>query len=120
MSRNFFQSRGGQIIHKVKKNYQTAIQILVEMASLQTSFLALDAVIKQVNRRVNAIKTIIIPRIQRTIHYIIEELDEQEREEFYRMKLVKSKKMKMIEEKKMLLAAKAAEYDENSDENLFF
>ena len=39
----------------VKKNYQKAVELLVELASLQTSFITLDEVIKITNRRVNAI-----------------------------------------------------------------
>lgn len=100
-------ARGGQQLAKLKKNYQTAIKLLVELASLQTSFVTLDDVIKITNRRVNAIEhgiylylymllnmnisnnviinfLVIIPRIEKTLAYIISELDELEREEFYR------------------------------------
>lgn len=49
-------SRGGQQLAKLKKNYQNAVKLLVELASLQTSFVTLDDVIKITNRRVNAIE----------------------------------------------------------------
>jgi H(+)-transporting ATP synthase subunit D len=55
-------------------NYANAIQLLVELASLQTSFVTLDEVIKTTNRRVNAIEHVIIPKIERTLAYIISEL----------------------------------------------
>lgn len=85
-------ARGGQQLQKLKKNYQAAIKVLVELASLQTSFVTLDEVIKITNRRVNAIEHVIIPRIDRTLAYIISELDEVEREEFYRLKKIQDKK----------------------------
>lgn len=85
-------ARGGQQLAKLKKNYQNAIKLLVELASLQTSFVTLDEVIKLTNRRVNAIEHVIIPRIERTLQYIISELDELEREEFYRLKKIQDKK----------------------------
>ena len=47
---------------------------MVELASLQTSFITLDEVIKTTNRRVNAIEHVIIPKIERTLAYIISEL----------------------------------------------
>lgn len=85
-------ARGGQQLSKLKKNYQAAVKLLVELASLQTSFVTLDEVIKITNRRVNAIEHVIIPRIERTLAYIISELDELEREEFYRLKKIQDKK----------------------------
>ncbi|KAF6019140.1 hypothetical protein EB796_022557 [Bugula neritina] len=91
-------SRGGQQIDKLKKSYVRAIQLLVKLASLQTSFITLDEVIKITNRRVNAIEHVIIPRIEATLAYIIDELDEREREDFFRLKKVQEKK-KIAKEK---------------------
>jgi len=79
-------ARGGQQLAKLKKNYARAVQLLVDLASLQTSFITLDEVIKVTNRRVNALEHVVIPKIELTLAYIITELDEREREEFYRLK----------------------------------
>merc|ERR1712141_709803 len=92
-------ARGGQQMAIVKKNYQKAVELLVELASLQTSFITLDEVIKITNRRVNAIEHVIIPKIERTLAYIISELDELEREEFFRLKKVQDKKKKIRKQK---------------------
>ncbi|KAF5290730.1 hypothetical protein FQA39_LY14649 [Lamprigera yunnana] len=84
-------ARSGQQLAKLKKNYQSAVKLLVELASLQTSFVTLDEVIKITNRRVNAIEHVIIPRIECTLAYIISEIEELEREEFYRLKKIQDK-----------------------------
>uniref|UniRef100_A0A671K4U0 V-type proton ATPase subunit D n=1 Tax=Sinocyclocheilus anshuiensis TaxID=1608454 RepID=A0A671K4U0_9TELE len=85
-------ARGGEQLSRLKRNYAKAVELLVELASLQTSFVTLDEAIKITNRRVNAIEHVIIPRIERTLTYIITELDEREREEFYRLKKIQEKK----------------------------
>lgn len=84
--------RGGQQVQRAKEIYSKAVETLVELASLQTAFIILDEVIKVTNRRVNAIEHVIIPRTENTIAYINSELDELDREEFYRLKKVQEKK----------------------------
>lgn len=60
------------------------METLVELASLQTAFVILDEVIRATNRRVNAIEHVVIPKLENTINYVISELDEMDREEFFR------------------------------------
>ncbi|KAI9725236.1 MAG: H(+)-transporting V1 sector ATPase subunit D [Chrysothrix sp. TS-e1954] len=84
--------KGGQQVQKCRETFTKAVEALVELASLQTAFVILDEVIKTVNRRVNAIEHVIIPRTENTISYINSELDEMDREEFYRLKKVKGMK----------------------------
>jgi len=86
--------KGGQQVQRCRETYARAVETLVELASLQTAFVILDEVIKVVNRRVNAIEHVIIPRTENTIKYINSELDELDREEFYRLKKVQGKKQR--------------------------
>ena len=72
---------------------------MIDIASLQTQFVTLDEVIKVTNRRVNALEFVVIPRIEFTISYIEKELDEESREDFFRLKRVTdNKKIKKAED----------------------
>ena len=72
----------------------------------------------------NAIEYVIMPKYENTIKYIISELDENEREDFYRLKKVQNKKSKDRTEKEAMMKAKVLEneangvyddYDENEE-----
>lgn len=90
-------ARGGQQVQLCRAAYVKAIEVLVELASLQTSFLTLDAAIKTTNRRVNALENVVKPRLENTITYIKGELDELEREDFFRLKKIQGYKRREME-----------------------
>lgn len=100
--------RGGQQVQRAREVYSKAVETLVDLASLQTAFVILDDVIKVTNRRVNAIEHVIIPRTENTISYINSELDELDREEFYRLKKVQEKKQIAVAAADAEVAAKKA------------
>jgi len=111
--------KGGQQVQRCRETYARAVETLVELASLQTAFVILDEVIKVVNRRVNAIEHVIIPRTENTIKYINSELDELDREEFFRLKKVQNKKQRdtAAQDAEMLAKRKAAEKSDSDKEN---
>ena len=84
-------ARGGQALAKARQAHQLALQALLDLASWQTAFFLLDDVIRTVNRRVNALEHVLIPKLTNTVNYISGELDEQDREEFYRLKKIQGK-----------------------------
>lgn len=90
-------SRGGQQVQKCRETNLKVLQSLLSLASLQTAFHILDQVIHTTNRRVNALEYVILPKTENTINYITSELDEQDREEFFRLKKIQSKK-KLIQQ----------------------
>jgi len=115
-------SKGGQQITKARQTFSKSVDVLVQLATLQTSFQILDEAIKVTSRRVNALDTVVIPKIANTVEYIKSELDELEREEFFRLKRSQDKKKKDIaakeqekrdvaaaEEKSLLAAAADAD-----------
>ncbi|GAA5967879.1 hypothetical protein JCM11641_005795 [Rhodosporidiobolus odoratus] len=104
--------RGGQQITRCRETFAKAVETLVELASLQTAFVILDEVIKMTNRRVNALEHVVIPRLENTIGYINSELDEMDREEFFRLKKIQSKKKRDTAAREADEAAKRAEEEE--------
>ncbi|KAE8818596.1 vacuolar ATPase subunit D1 [Hordeum vulgare] len=97
-------ARGGQQVSACRAAHVKAIEVLVELASLQTSFLTLDEAIKTTNRRVNALENVVKPRLENTITYIKGELDELEREDFFRLKKIQGYKRREVE--RQMMAAK--------------
>jgi V-type H+-transporting ATPase subunit D len=88
--------KGGEQIRASRRAYGKTLTLLVELASLQVAFMTLDAAIKVTNRRVNALEKVVVPKIENTLAYIKDELDEMDREEFFRLKMVQGKKKARI------------------------
>ena len=97
-------AHGGAVINACRETYLKAVQQLVNLASLQTAFKTLDEEIKMTSRRVNALEYVLIPRIEDIIHYITQEMDEESREEFFRVKKVVEKKKAKLERERAELA----------------
>ena len=101
-------SVGGQAIMKVKERYTRYLKLLIEIASLQAQYVTTQRVIKITNRRVNALEFVVIPKIETTIKWIEGELDELDREDFYRLKCVQDKKMEAKELEEIEMAERMA------------
>lgn len=86
--------RAGKSLNKCRNNFMKTLTLVVELCSLQSSFDVLNAVLMSVNRRVNALEFLFMPRLCNTINYINAELDEMDREEFFRLKKVQGLKKK--------------------------
>ena len=63
---------------------------VVEVASIEGSVQMLGREIEKTKRRVNALEYIFIPRLLNTLTYIERQLEEREREDFFRRKRIKA------------------------------
>ncbi|MBR6873137.1 MAG: V-type ATP synthase subunit D [Ruminococcus sp.] len=69
-------------------------QTTVTLAEVENSIYRLSVAIRKTQRRANALQNIIIPRDRATVKYISDSLEEKEREEFSRLKVIKAVKLK--------------------------
>jgi len=107
-------AKGGQQIKQCQDRYRKAVAELIKLASLQSSFLTLDEAIKTTNRRVNALENVVQPKLENTISYIKGELDELEREEFFRLKKIQAKKAETVAAAEAAAKRAQIERDESS------
>lgn len=64
--------------------------LTVKLCEIENSIYRLAQGIKKTQKRANALKNIIIPQFEATIKFISDSLEEKEREEFSRLKVIKS------------------------------
>lgn len=107
---------GGKKIVAVRDKFTILLDKLIRLASLQTSFVTLDEAMKVTNRRVNALENVTIPKIEGILKYIERELDELEREDFTRLKLVQGKKEQALKAEAEERAAKGEDGKETRDD----
>ena len=69
-------------------------ELTVELAEIENSVYRLAVSIKKTQKRANALKNIMIPRFEVTVKFITDALDEKDREEFSRLKVIKRKKLR--------------------------
>lgn len=72
--------------------FEKVKQLTVTLAEVENSVCRLANEIKKTQRRANALSNIIIPQFEDTIKMISDSLEEKEREEFSRLKVIKKTK----------------------------
>lgn len=72
--------------------FQRVKELVAELAQMENTIYRLAFTIKKTQKRANALKNIVIPGYNETIRLITEALEEKEREEFARLKVIKAQK----------------------------
>lgn len=72
--------------------FNKAKQLTVVLAELDNAVYRLARAIQKTQKRANALKNIVLPGLKADIKFIAEALEEKEREEFTRLKVIKTQK----------------------------
>lgn len=72
-------------------SFQNLKKLMVKMAEIENSVYRIAIAVKKTQSRANALSNIIIPNFVENVKYITDALEEKEREEFSRMKVIKKK-----------------------------
>src|SRR2546428_5637551 len=76
-----------------------AVKNVVELSAAEAAIRRLAEAISATKRRVNSLENIVVPRIENTIRYIEMSLQERSREDFFRLKRIKTRLEAEEEEK---------------------
>ena len=68
-------------------------KLTAELAEVENSVYRLATAVNKTQKRANALKNIIIPRLTSTVKFITDSLEEKEREDFSRLKVIKAQKI---------------------------
>ncbi len=80
----------GAAIDEAVKEFQEALDLILELAEADAAVERLGAEIKRLRRRINMLKYIIIPTLKATIKEIARKFEDREREDKIRLKRIKA------------------------------
>ncbi len=84
------------VLDETMDNFGESLRKIIEYVEVGESARRLSEEIKKTKRRVNALEYIVLPRLDNTQKYIQMRLDELERENFFRLKTIKRKRMRDV------------------------
>ena len=99
-------------IDETAEAYEDLLESIVLAAEVETAMKKMLEEIERTKRRVNALEFKLLPDLYENQEYIQQKLEEQEREEIFRMKKVKAKKEREAKEEREAAAEEAADEDE--------
>ncbi len=88
----YFSSEDTSILSELSiDRYRTTLQLMGRLAELKVSIMRLAKEVKKTIRKVNALEKIVIPQNKETIAWMRGRIEEQERENFILLKVVKDR-----------------------------
>ncbi len=80
------------IIDEAHQSFEHVKLLVTDLAEIENSVYRLAYSIKKTQKHANALKNIMIPRFESAVKFITDALDEKDREEFSRLKVIKKQK----------------------------
>jgi V/A-type H+/Na+-transporting ATPase subunit D len=99
LTRGYSPTAVSSRIDEMAEKYEEELDIILDIAAIETRLKRLGEEIQKTRRRVNALDNNVIPNLKEQVKYIQTTLEERAREDLFRLKKVK----KAIEKKKKLL-----------------
>ncbi len=79
-------------LDEAAKKFRNAISLSLKVAEMQATVVKIVKDIKKTQKRVNALDYILIPQYNDQIKFIVSSIEEKERSEFFKVKMLKHKK----------------------------
>lgn len=90
--RNFGFSKTNSAFDEACMLFRRVKQLTARLAEVESSVCSLADAVQKTQKRSNALSNIMIPRLESEVKFITQSLDEKEREEFSRLKVIKKVK----------------------------
>lgn len=81
-------------LDKARVSFEKVKELTIQLSMIETSAYRLAANIKKTQKRANALRNITIPTYETLVFQITNALEEKDREEFTRLKVIKQQKLK--------------------------
>lgn len=82
------------MLDRAYENFHEVKLLTARLAQIESSVYRLATAVSKTQKRSNALKNIVIPRNEEIVKFITENLEEKEREDFSRLKVIKNQKEK--------------------------